>query len=163
VADGIRSLFPEPTGRALAAAGGSLGFYTPATRAAILEAASAQTLLQMTYDGFARRVEPYALVFKRRVSDGVEQEYFYALDQTGGRSGRPGIKSFFPDKIQHASVTDVPFTPRFEVELTRAGDPGAISYFTRPFARGGPRGSAPRPRPVRSGPRYTVECGACGK
>jgi len=58
-----------------------------------MEAASNLTMLDITYDGHRRLIEPYSLVFKRR-KDGFGQEYFYAFDRTGGRTSGPGLKTF---------------------------------------------------------------------
>jgi hypothetical protein len=50
------------------------------------------------------------LSFKRR-GDGLGQEYFYAWDQTGGRSSGPGIKTFLDYDIQDLQPTDEIFEP----------------------------------------------------
>ena len=112
---------------------GKIAFFPSTLRNIIMEAASNLTLIQLTYDGYTRRVEPYSLVFKRR-KDGFGQEYFYAFDQTGGSSG-PGIKAFLHPKIQGLKNTDIPFEPRLPVELSRAGEFAAKSYFGSPFGR----------------------------
>jgi hypothetical protein len=49
------------------------------------------------------------------------REYFHAYDRTGGRSGRPSIKSFFPEKIQSLENLEEPFEPRYPIELTKDG------------------------------------------
>jgi predicted nucleotidyltransferase component of viral defense system len=85
----------------------------------IMEAGQNQTLLKLGYDGMARLVEPYSLIFKTR-KDGVSREYFYGYDTTGGRSG-PGIKAFLPGRVEFIECTDQTFEPRFEVELRKAG------------------------------------------
>lgn len=71
---------------------------------------------------YTRIVEPYALVFKRRTSDGVSQEYLYVYDRTGGRSGNAGIKAMFHHKVQGLTLLNETFEPRFEVTLAKAGD-----------------------------------------
>ena len=85
----------------------------------IMEAGQSLHLLKVGYDGVARLVEPYSLIFKTR-KDGISREYFYAYDTTGGRSG-PGIKAFLPGRVEFIENTDQPFVPRFEVELRKAG------------------------------------------
>src|SRR5262249_27306801 len=74
--------------------GGRAAFaYFPSRfRAPPVDAASDRRLVQLTYDGVPRVVEPYALVFKRR-QDGHGEEYLYVYDRTGGRTSGPGIKS----------------------------------------------------------------------
>ncbi|MFZ5858822.1 MAG: nucleotidyl transferase AbiEii/AbiGii toxin family protein [Chloroflexota bacterium] len=86
----------------------------------IMDAGQSLTMLNLKYDGIHRLVEPYSLVFKVR-KDGVGREYFYAYDTTGGQSSGPGIKAFLPGKVESIENTDKPFTPRMEVELSKAG------------------------------------------
>jgi predicted nucleotidyltransferase component of viral defense system len=129
------------------------GFFPADYRAAILEAGTKATLLDIVYGGITRRVEPYSLVFKRR-QDGAVLEYFYAWDRVGGRSG-PGIKAFIPERVQAVSATEEQFDPRFPIELTKSAE-GRVGYFARPFAR--------RRSPARRGEyRYRVRCPYCGK
>jgi hypothetical protein len=65
--DGVESLFaPLGEGAHLAYA-----FYPSRLRNPILQAGSEKRLLELRYDGVNRVVEPYSLVFKRRVSDGA--------------------------------------------------------------------------------------------
>src|SRR5437870_2029175 len=75
-------------------------------------------LLRLTYQGHTRHVEPYALRFKRR-DDGIGQAYLYVWDRTGGRT-KPGIKSLLNYRIDNLAITDEPFQPHFEIELTKA-------------------------------------------
>lgn len=93
--------------------------YPSSLRNPIMEAAQKMTMLKLKYDGVTRLVEPYSLVFKTR-RDGIAREYFYGFDTTGGSSG-PGIKAFLPGKVDSIENTDNPFTPRMEVELSKAG------------------------------------------
>lgn len=95
-------------------------YFPPDLRNPILEAGSGQKLIQMRYHGVTRLVEPYALLFKER-KDGGAREYFYAFDRTGGRTSGPSIKSFVATDIQSLEVTSESFTPRFPVELSKAG------------------------------------------
>jgi predicted nucleotidyltransferase component of viral defense system len=126
-------------------------------RGAILEAGRLQRILRLRYDGYERRVEPYALVFKRR-KDGVGHEYFYGWDLTGGKSGTIGIKSFFANKITGAEATEETFDPKFPIELTK----GATGYFTRStFAA--TRSHSVRRRARSHGRTYTIQCPYCGK
>ena len=86
----------------------------------ITEAASSQTMLKLRYHGVERYVEPYSLEYKRK-KDGVAREYFYAYDTTGGRTSGPSMKSFLAGPVQSIANTDKKFTPRFEIEISKAG------------------------------------------
>jgi len=135
-------------------------YYYPAEfRDSIIEAGRLKRVIRFVYDSLERRVEPYALCFKRR-RDGVAREYFYGWDQTGGRSGEIGIKSYTADKVQAVEITEDSFEPRFPIELTKAGQ-----YFGRPFFTGspGPRTSTTRSPRSWYGMEYRVECPYCGK
>lgn len=135
------------------------GYFPAEYRANILQAGTEQRLLQLVYSGVARLVEPYELVFKRR-QDGLVREYFYAYDLVGGQSG-PGIKAFWPERVQGVSLTDETYEPRFPIALTKDGGGGA-------FAGAFPSG----PRPWTWGRRatrtsvdypYRVQCPYCNK
>jgi predicted nucleotidyltransferase component of viral defense system len=138
---------------------GQIAFYPSNFRNIIMEAASNLTMLDITYDGHRRLIEPYSLVFKRR-KDGFGQEYFYAFDRTGGRTSGPGLKTFLHPKIQSLTNTDQRFEPRLPVELGKAGEFAAKSYFgsgvrTSSFGRTRLRTATTR--------IYLVECSYCGK
>lgn len=135
-------------------------FYPAELRNPILEAGSAQRLLELRYDGATRLVEPYALTFKRK-KDGMAWEYFYAWDQTGSYRSGPGIKMFLAPKVESLRITDQSFEPRFDIELAKAGDVDTAGYFSGPR---GPRliGSRHR-RSAATKPRYVIACSYCGK
>ena len=136
------------------------GAYFPANlRNPILQAASDMTLLRVSYHGVTRDVEPYSLAFKQR-KDGVAREYFYGYDLSGGRTSGPGIKTFVQEDIASVENTNVTFEPRYEVELSKAGDRESASYFARPFARTGRRS---RTVTTYAGPAYTIQCPYCMK
>lgn len=135
------------------------GYFPAEHRATILTAGTERTLLRLVYDGVARVIEPYALVFKRPQGQPA-REYFYAYDRTGGRSGRPSIKSFFPEKIQSLQNIGEPFEPRFSIELTKDGAVYGQS-FGRPFSSA-PRLPSRTRHPVQPKP-YRVTCSFCGK
>ncbi|MGW3755140.1 nucleotidyl transferase AbiEii/AbiGii toxin family protein [Streptomyces sp. NPDC005134] len=134
---------------------GKLAFFPAEIRTPIMEAGANRTLLRITYDGTERLMEPYSLRFKRR-GDGVGQEYLYAWDQTGGRSG-PGLKSLFNYKISDVVVTDIAFEPRYDVELAKSGELGDRSTFSGSFRQR----AVVRRSPVT--PRYRVQCAYCGR
>jgi predicted nucleotidyltransferase component of viral defense system len=150
------ALLPQGAGMAYA-------FYPSRLRTPILQAASEQKLLRIRYHGATRLMEPYSLVFKRRVSDGVGHEYFYAYDVTGGNSG-PGIKTMFAHDIQSLEITDQEFSPRFEIQLAKAGDSAQSGYFTgTPGTRRSTGRSVRKPRRVSSSRNYVIQCSYCGK
>jgi predicted nucleotidyltransferase component of viral defense system len=133
-------------------------------RDAIIEAGRLQRVIRLGYDGLERVVEPYALVFKRKVG-GDAREYFYGWTRSGGRSG-PGIRAYTADKVQNIAVTEESFDPRYPIELAKAGD-----FFAKPFASGdrAPRSSSSRSfgRTSRSttygSQAYTIQCPVCDK
>jgi predicted nucleotidyltransferase component of viral defense system len=148
---------PQPSPAVPGVGGVQPIYFGGGVRNRLLEAGRLQRVVRLVYDGFQRMVEPYALVFKRR-KDGVGQEYFYGWDLSGGRSGTIGIKSFFPDKVTSADVTETTFTPRFPIEMAKSG----VGYFGAPTFSSGPR-TLRRPRVPRSGVIYTIQCTHCGK
>ena len=102
-----------PEGRIL-----SSGTYFGAdVRVPIMEAGRSMTCLRIRYGGFQRTVEPYSLRYMQR-RDGLEREYLYVYDRTGGNSG-PGIKALVPDKLTGIESTGETFEPRFP-EIGRA-------------------------------------------
>lgn len=138
----------------------ALNYFPSTFRAEIMEGARLHRLLRFVYDGLERRVEPYALAFKRR-RDGVGREYFYAWDQTGGRSGVVGIKSYTADKIQSVAIAEETFEPRFPIELAKTG-----GYFGKPHFSGSGMGFATSRRASRSSGssmNYTLECPYCNR
>jgi predicted nucleotidyltransferase component of viral defense system len=156
--DGLRVLFaPFSYGQHLVPA-----YFPPELRNPILEAGSNLTLLHLTYDGIPRIVEPYSLAFKRR-KDGVAQEYFYAWDRTGGRSGGPGVRSFLQAGVQAIENTDEVFEPRFEVELRKAGEPRSADFFSGGWGHIRQFSSSTRQRTRATTRRYVIQCSYCGK
>lgn len=133
----------------------------------IMEAGIERKLLRLIYDGKEKIVEPYSLAFKRR-QDGRAYEYFYVHDRTGGHSG-PGTKSFLPYKIQGVEKMDESFEPRFEIELSKAGEAGTKGYFggsTRFSGRRKSRGRQRRSASLGYGwdeKQHKVQCSYCGK
>lgn len=82
-------------------------------RSVIISSVQSHTLIELTYDGLRRLVEPYRIEYYVRKSDGTGSEYFWGYDTSGGKSGRIGIKQFFCNKIRFARPTNISFTPRF--------------------------------------------------
>jgi hypothetical protein len=92
-------------------------YFSSDARNAIVTAGRLRTLVELTYDGFRRLIEPYKIEYYVRKSDGIGSEYFWGYDHTGGKSGRIGMKQFFCSKIQFARATDMSFIPRYPIEL----------------------------------------------
>jgi predicted nucleotidyltransferase component of viral defense system len=147
---------------------GDFMFFPVEYRNIIFEAGTNMTMIDIVYDGIRRMVEPYSLVYKQR-KDGVAREYFYVYDTTGGRTSGPSIKSFVHTNIQEIKGTDIKFEPRYDVELSKAGEYPKNSYFGKPFG-----GTELRQRSIRrvnrlpigprfGGPIYIYECPVCGK
>lgn len=156
--DGLEALF-APFGYGQQA---EWAFFPSNYRNPILEAGSTRKLLRLRYHSVDRLIEPYALTFKRR-QDGGAREYFYGWDQSGGSSGVPGIRSFVATDVELLELTEYDFAPRFEVELSKAGDASSAGYFS---GAPGPRrstGSGLRRRSVTTGRTYRVTCSYCGK
>lgn len=153
---GIEDLF-APYGYAGHAAN---AFFPSAYRNPILQAGSGKKLMRLRYHGYTRIVEPYSLAYKRRRTDNVAQEYFYAYDRTGGSKG-PGIKAFLHHDIEQLEILDETFEPRFAIELGKAGDSALSGYFRGSSTWGSGAVSARRRRAT--GPVYVVQCTYCAK
>jgi len=147
----------------------SAAFFPAELRNLILDAGSQKKLMRITYSGYERIIEPYALTYKRR-TDGVAREYFYAWDRTGGSSGEIGIKTFLNPKIENLQVAEEVFEPQFEIELSKAGEATGKGYFQKTFGQkrknvGVGRGfSAFGSGGFLSNERkYVTVCNSCGK
>ena len=143
---------------------GAQAFFPSEIRNIIFDAGLQRKLLVMTYDSRERIVEPYSLAYKRR-KDGYAAEYFYGFDRTGGRSSSPGIKSFVHGNIQKIAMSDEQFEPRYEIELSKAGELPTNGYFAKPSFS---RISTIRPHlrrllDHRRSANYRVECPYCHK
>lgn len=150
------------TGRASSV---SDAFFPAELRNLFLEAGSGTRLMEISYDGMARIVEPYALTYKRR-ADGQAREYLYVWDRSGGSSGKPGIRSLVNPKVENPRILEDGFEPRFEIELSKAGETTGKGYFGGGRRRGGSRlrGRTSRPSAAYSGgPQHVVECPFCAK
>lgn len=146
---------------ALRSGSGEAYFFPPRFRNTIMEAGHSMTMLKVTYDGLERLVEPYSLAYKI-TKDNIGREYFYVYDRTGGSSG-PGIKAFLHQKVGSITNTDEKFEPRYEVELTKAGEYSKNSYFGKPFT--GRKTIKVRRTKLSVGLkiRYVYQCSVCGK
>lgn len=147
---------------------GEKAFFPSEQRNLIMDAGAGKKLLRLTYDGIERLVEPYSLAYKRPQSGGA-REYFYGYDQTGGRTSGPSVKSFVHTGVQKIELTDIDYEPRYEIELSKAGEEARKSHFGKPFgetqrARSSLLGRvAKAPRPFRFEQTYKVQCPYCQK
>jgi predicted nucleotidyltransferase component of viral defense system len=136
-------------------------------RMPIMEAARTQTLLKIRYKGEERVVEPYSLKYQQR-RDGIQREYFFAHKVSGGASA-PGIKMFVAEHMQSIENTDVKFDPRYQIELSKAGEMPEDRYLfdpNKPARAPGVRravGGLLRRRPRPATIKYIFRCSVCGK
>ena len=87
--------------------------------------------MSVNNQGSERIIEPYSLAYKKPAGKPA-REYFYAYDRTGGSSG-PGIKAFVNENVLELTITEEIFEPRYEIELSKAGEVGSKSYFGKNF------------------------------
>jgi hypothetical protein len=133
---------------------------------AIRYAAANHLLVDLGYQGTTRAIEPYSL---RRTK--ADELVLYAVKSSTGE-----IRAYRVDRIQSATVTREPFSPRFLIELTHARPISAPSVSTGrpPTVRlGVPRRSPfTRPQQSRSTRRgsasfgtvkHVFECPVCHK
>ncbi len=92
-------------------------YFSSDVRNTIINAGREQKMVELTYDGYDRLVEPYSMEYYVRKKDGVGQEYFWGYDTSGGKSGQQTIKRFICDKIESCRSTNYGFVPRFAVEF----------------------------------------------
>jgi len=123
-------------------------------------AAANRLCVELAYQGSSRLIEPYSL---RRTNDG--NLLLFAVKHKTGED-----RSYRVDRIQGARISDVPFSPRYLIELTPLGP-----IETPPVARRSTKARANvirRPRSAsarlvrtnsRYGPMYVFQCSICGK
>ncbi|MBI2058690.1 MAG: nucleotidyl transferase AbiEii/AbiGii toxin family protein [Nitrospirae bacterium] len=129
-------------------------WHSPVPLETIRFAAANRLCVELGYQGSRRLIEPYSL---RRTKDG--RFLLYAVKHQTGES-----RSYRVDRIQGATVTQIPFVPRYAVELTASGP-----FLTPPTAQRSTEGSGSGAR-IRSSsargrgrPTYVFECSYCGK
>ena len=113
-------------------------------------AAANRLLVEFSYDGVLRRVEPYSL---RRAGTG--NLLLYGWEQAAGH-----IKAFNVARMQDVRPTTDPFTPRYRIEFTSSGPLSAPAMASVPRTVFQPR-AAPRSRAGGFGPTYIFECPYC--
>lgn len=95
----------------------SPSYFSSDVRNTIISAGRERKVVELTYDGYDRFVEPYSMEYYIRKKDGVGQEYFWGYDTSGGKSGKQSIKMFVCDKIESCRPTTYNFSPRYAVEF----------------------------------------------
>jgi len=114
VPTGPRITRPGGFGRPIS---GLRNYFSSDIRNTIIGAGRTRTMVELSYDGHTRLIEPYKLEYYVRKKDNRGLEYFWGWDTTGGRSGKIGIKQFICDKIQSVRPTSRLYQPRFAIEL----------------------------------------------
>lgn len=94
-----------------------IAMFSGDVRNVIMTAGRANKMIEMTYKGYTRLIEPYSIEYYVRKSDGVGNEYFWGYDTSGGSSGKTSIKRFFSDQIQNVRLTDQDYVPRYPVSF----------------------------------------------
>lgn len=142
-------------------------FFSADLRIPIMEAGRNQTLLKINYNSAERIVEPYALKYLQR-KDGAQREYFYVFNRMGG-SNPPGVRCFVAENVQSIKNTQEKFEPRFQIELSRAGEKPENPYLfdpNRPVRV--PRKKITNifgtsSRKISYGSTYIYRCSSCGR
>lgn len=124
-------------------------------------AAGNRLLVELDYQGSARRIEPYSL---RRTQDGNILLHAFNTDKGEHRSYRV-------DRMSAARVTNQTFVPRYEIELAPRGPVRIASAAARsvamPQTRMSRMGRAPQAKRTAARPfgqvTYVYECPMCHK
>lgn len=139
-------------------------YFSPEVRAKIMHAGRTQTLLKVRYQGYDRDVEPYSLKYLES-KQGQAYEYFYVFNRNGGKQGTPGIRRFLPKPLESIENTEEIFTPRVQIELSKAGEIPENRYLFDPNK---PARAPKSIRNIFSGgiynkTKYAYRCNSCGK
>lgn len=118
-------------------------------------AAANHLCVDLAYQRSHRLIEPYSL---RRTKDG--NLLLHAIRHASGEH-----RAYRIDQIEGASVTDIPFIPKYAIELTPAGPLHAPSTQRTSHSPGRSLSGRSPVRSIRShhGPLYVIECYTCGK
>jgi len=92
-------------------------YFETENRNVIINSGRTNKLIEMSYGGYRRLVEPYSFEYKVRKRDGRGIEYFWGYDRSGGKSGKQSIKRFICDKIESVRPTNTNFVPQWAIEL----------------------------------------------
>lgn len=117
-------------------------------------AAANRVCVKLTYSGKERTVEPLSF---RKSQDG--NRLFYGFEREDGHA-----KAFSLSRIQNLTITNIPYTEKYPVEISAAGSVAfpPIRRESNSFSAGGLRTKKPT-RPHSRGPTYIYKCSACGK
>jgi hypothetical protein len=135
-------------------------WHAPIPLESIRFAAANRLCVELTYQGSSRLIEPYSL---RRTREG--NLLLFAVKHKTGDD-----RSYRVDRIQGARISEIPFTPRYMIELTPLGSIEAppvrwrssgVPANMRTTPRAGRARSAKRSS--RYGPKYVFQCAICGK
>jgi predicted nucleotidyltransferase component of viral defense system len=148
---------PTPAGQMLEAPPG-VHFWGVGVPLEVVRFAGANRLLvEFTYNGERRAVEPYSL---RRAGTGNILLY-------GWEQGSTHIKAFITSKMDDIRATGIPFVPRYQIEFAPTGSlrvPPAASAARPVGAFGRPaRSRSGRRSSRRAGPTYIFQCPVCQK
>ena len=118
-------------------------------------AAANHLCVDLAYKRTKRLIEPYSL---RRTRDG--NLLLHAVRHDSGEH-----RSYRVDQIESASVTNIPFIPRYAIELTPSGPLSApvTQRFSQSPGRAASRSTSSRGGKSQYGPRYVIECYTCGR
>lgn len=141
-------------------------YFTADLRIPIMKAAREQTMLKVTYKDQDRMIEPYSLKYMRR-KNGEEREYFYAYNASGGNNP-PGVRAFVSTGFSAIENTDQQFKPRYQIELSKAGELPENPYLfdpnrPLPIKRSKLSSFLSPKRPKANKLRYVYQCSFCGK
>lgn len=117
VAAGVAPRIVRSQAFARASLGRLYNYFPSDVRNTIISVGRGRTMIELTYNGYRRLVEPYRLEYYVRKKDGQGLEYFWGWDSSGGKSGKVGIKQFICDKIQSVRPTTQEFHPRYAIEF----------------------------------------------
>lgn len=139
---------------------GSFAYFGSDLRTKIMQAGRTQTMLKINYNSALRIVEPYSLKYMER-KDGSQREYFYVYNCSGG-SNPPGVRCLVPEGFTSIENTEEVFTPRYQIELSKAGEMPENPYLFDPNKPIKVRTGRRRTR-VSHGTKYVYQCSYCGK
>jgi predicted nucleotidyltransferase component of viral defense system len=147
---------PIPAGETVVGAPGIQYWGGGAPLETIRFAGANRLLLEFTYNGRPRRVEPYSL---RRAQTG--NLLFY-----GWEEGSDHIKAFNTALMADVHATNIFFQPRYRIEFAAHGPLSALASappIRSPYQFPRPRRSAVSRRNLHYGPTYVYECNYCQK
>ena len=122
--------------------------------------------MKVRYKGYDRIVEPYSLKYLEK-KNGEAREYFYVYNCSGGESALD-IRSFLPERLESIENTEEKFIPRFQIELSKAGEMPENPYLFDPnrpvkAPRSRTAFSLPRRQRLYGQPKYIFQCSICGR